>query len=278
MKAILVATDLSERSDRAVKRAIRIARDHGAQCHVLHVVDDAIPGDMADKQRADAEARLGRFLAHEDAGDFAKPSVVVGDPLNEIPAEARTVGADLVVLGLHRRRPILDALRETTMERLVRLLDAPVLIVRDPADHAYGTILAPVSFSTACATALKAARGLSPEAKIAAFHAIHLPFSGLTGEQPGGPMDRALTEEAEIMRAKWCDTQGLPEDLCQVTPVSGSFYEMVSSQVEAMKPDLIAIGAHTRSGIALHSLGGFTASLMRNPPTDLLVARPIAGT
>ena len=39
-------------------------------------------------------------------------------------------------------------------------------------------------------------------------------------------------------------------------------------------PDLIALGAHTRSGLSPYTLGSFAANLVRHPPTDLLLAHP----
>lgn len=274
MKKILVATDLSERSDRAVRRAMRIAKDHQGTCLVLHVVDDAMPPSLAEKVHREAQVELERFVEAEKGETEATVEVLTGDPVDAIPGRARSWGADLIVLGLHRPRAMLDYLRETTMERLVRLLDTPVLLVHEHADHDYRRVLAPVSFSPACAAALKTARVLAPEADISAFHAIYLPFSGLTGEQPGGAMDRELSAEAETARIKWREQENLPDDLCEVTTVTGSFYDMLASQLEAHKPDLIALGAHTRGGLAPYTLGAFAAKLVRNPPTDLLLAQP----
>lgn len=274
MKTVLVASDLSERSDRAVRRAICIAREHGGSCVVLHVVDDDLPSRLAPRIHAEAETELVRFVEAEKGEVDVAARVVSGDPLTVIPDIAREIDADLVVLGLHRKRRILDHLRETTMERLVGLMTRPVLLVREHADHPYTKILAPVSYSPACATALLAARALAPDADIASIHAIHLPFTGLTGEQPGGPMDRELTAESEAKRTAWCDAHGLDAELCAVTTVTSSFYDMIDTQIRAHCPDLIVMGAHTRSGFSPHTLGGFAANLVRQPPTDLLLAHP----
>ncbi len=274
MKDFMVATDLSERSDRALRRAIALARAHGGRCHLVHIVDEGLPDETARSYRAAAMAQLERIVQAEAGDTELRARVVSGDPLVEIPRMARELEADLVVLGLHRPRAFLDRLRETTMERLVQLMRRPVLLVHDRADHPYRKILVPVSFSPACATALTAARALAPQAEIAAFHAVHLPFSGLTGEGPGGPMDRELTHEAEAARAVWCEGQGLAAELCAVTPVSGSLGETVDAQIARENPDLIALGVHTRSGMAPYALGSFAARLVRNPPTDLLLAHP----
>lgn len=274
MKVFLAATDLSERSDRAVRRAMRLARLHKGRAHVLHVVDEALPGELAKLWRREAEAHLARTVAAWGGDDGVTTRVEIGDPLAIIAREARRLEADLVVFGLHRPRPFLDALRETTVERMVRLIDRPALLVRETADHDYARVLAPVSFSAACATALSAARALAPEAEIAAVHAVYLPFAGLTLEDPGGAMDRELTAEAETERTNWCARQGLSQELCAVTPMTGSLGDVIEARIRAFKPDLIALGAHTRGRFAPHTLGSFAAGLVRSPPTDLLLAHP----
>lgn len=274
MKVFLAATDLSERSDRAVRRAMRLARQHHGRAHVLHVVDEALPGEMAELWRREAAAHLARAVASWGGDDSVLTQVEVGDPLTIIAGEARRLGADAVVFGVHRPRPFLDALRGTTVERMVRLIDRPALLVRETADHDYARVLAPVSFSAACAMALSTARRLAPEAEIAAVHAVYLPFAGLTHEHPGGQMDRELTAEAEAERSDWCARQGLPEDLCAVTPMTGSLGDVIEARIRSFKPDLIALGAHTRGRFAAHTLGSFAAGLVRNPPADLLLAHP----
>lgn len=274
MKTILVATELSERSDRAVRRALRLATASGAECHALFVADDSLPEDIAEPFRAQAEARLRRFLDAAPGGGTAHATALLGDPVATITDHASAIGADLVVLGLHRPRPFLDALRETTMERLVRLLPQPVLLVRDPADHDYRSVLAPVSLSPACASALRAARAVAPDARLRAFHAIYIPFGGLTGESPGGAMAAAMHREAEAARAEWSAAGALTEDMAEVELITGGLREVFDRQLQATGADLVVLGAHTRSLYLAHGLGSFTAEMIRNPPTDLLVARP----
>ncbi|MDH3262397.1 MAG: universal stress protein [Paracoccaceae bacterium] len=276
MKKILVATDLSERSDRAVRRALRLAALSGAECHVLFVVDDSLPQDIAQTLLKDAGLRLRRFLdAAPGGGAAAQDTAVLGDPITTVCDKAAELGADLVVLGLHRPRPFLDALRETTMERLVRLLRLPVLLVRDPADHDYQSVLAAVSFSPACAAALRAARWVAPSARISAFHANLIPFAGFTGEGPGSATARQMAREAEAACEEWAGSEALPADLAEVEIVTGSLGQVFERQLRTTGADLVALGAHTRSVYLASSLGSFAAELIRNPPTDLLIARRV---
>ena len=55
--------------------------------------------------------------------------------------------------------------------------------------------------------------------------------------------------------------------------IAGSVHQVLDRMMANFKPDLLAIGAHTRSGIGMHRIGAFAAELIREPPVDLLVAR-----
>ena len=58
VKTILVATDSSSRSDRAVRRATLLAKELGASLSLVHVVDDDQPGRIVDAEREAAAAVL----------------------------------------------------------------------------------------------------------------------------------------------------------------------------------------------------------------------------
>ncbi|MDO9486921.1 MAG: universal stress protein [Sphingomonadaceae bacterium] len=106
MQVLAVATDFSVRSDRALLRAKLIARRTGARLAILHVVDeDQPPRHVA----ANKEAALSLLTAATETlqtvdGIAADRHVVVADVPNGILAAADEVGADLNVVGRHRRR------------------------------------------------------------------------------------------------------------------------------------------------------------------------------
>ncbi|EKF41950.1 UspA domain-containing protein [Nitratireductor indicus C115] len=62
LKCILVATDFSERSDRAVRRAVLLARQTGAALSLVHVVDDDQP-----RQIVESEFGMASQLLEEQA-------------------------------------------------------------------------------------------------------------------------------------------------------------------------------------------------------------------
>ena len=138
---VLCATDLLNRSDRAVSRADAIARELGAQLLLLHVVDTT--GSALDTRRRDARARSilnaqARKLAR--SGNGAHVSVRAGRPQQIIADVAIKWDADLIVLGPYRRR-FGDSFRGTTAERVIRIADRPVLVVNRDSSDPYAQVL-----------------------------------------------------------------------------------------------------------------------------------------
>ncbi|MEO0913148.1 MAG: universal stress protein, partial [Pseudomonadota bacterium] len=175
IETILAATDLSERSDVALRRAVERAEALGAALHIACVVDDVMPHDMCETLCTEARARLEAFVASLGGAEPPVLHIRIGDPLAVIHAIADKIRADLLVFGVHRSRPFLDLVSATTMERLVRGGPRPVLVVRDAADAPYGQVLAGLDVSPASAAAIRLAATVAPGAEINGFHAVHIP-------------------------------------------------------------------------------------------------------
>jgi len=55
--------------------------------------------------------------------------VLSGEAFVEIIRRSRSLGAELIVIGRHGRRPVRDMFIGTTAERVIRKGDVPVLVV-----------------------------------------------------------------------------------------------------------------------------------------------------
>lgn len=275
MQTILVATDLSERSDRALERALALAAEHGATCHVISVVDDALPVKLSNQLAEGISERLHDLVS--DRAETAEITVLRGETVEMLTRFALLHEADLMVLGLHRPRRFLDTVRETTMERLVASSPVPVLLVVNPADAPYRHALVPVSFSESCAGAIKAVARMAPGAEISPFHALHVPLAGINGDVEHGELAIAAHQDAEVIRARWAAAHALPKRMHKTEIVTGGVIGVMEEKLAEHSADLLAIGAHTRSGLTLHRLGGIAADLVREPPVDLLVSPPPKG-
>ena len=273
---LLATTDLSARSDLALRRAMRLARERGARLIVAHVVDDAPPPAIAEAHRDAARATLERFLESLSDGVETELIVAFGDPTADIVALVETRRPDLLVMGTHRTRPFLDALRETTAQRIVRLTECPVLMVRDRDDHDYAHVIAATDFSPGSSAAIRLAADLSPGARITPVHAFHVPYSGLVATTPEGAneVEKSFRIEAVEQEARWRDREVLPEGLGPTTIQPGSVLQVLEAEVRRTGATLVTAGAHGRVGGIRAILGSVATDLLRMPPCDVLIARP----
>ena len=259
MNSIIVASDLSERSREAVRRGVHLAAEMKARLTVLHVVDAAMPDRVSQQVQKEAAILLTEEVAADVDGRTVdhEISVVVGDTIQEINHMAETSGADLLIVGLHRRRVFLDHIKETTMEHLIRSSSLPVLLVANRADRPYARVLGGVDLSAVCASGLQKIQMIAPDAELTLFHAHEVSFR----------------KEAERDYATWKAVHNLSDALPQPLFIEASARDAVQEIFAKDHYDLLAIGAYTRSNAGRYILGGFSASLIRKPPCDLLLAK-----
>lgn len=275
---ILVATDLSARSDRAVARACRIAREQGARLHLLHVVDDALPADMAEAQMVAAERTLERVAASlpEAAGLEIARQVVAGDPWSVIVDTAETLPADLLVLGTARPDRMAGLFRGTTLDRVARSARCPVLRVAAPVTGAYRAPVVGVDFSDCARLAARLASRLVPKAPLTLVHVYHVPFAALTGLSGGrgAPKWEKDRVEADISRRlnDLAKTAVMPGQASATILVEGSPEIVLPRQMEALGADLLCLGTHARSWLSEALLGSTAQAMLSDCPCDLLLA------
>lgn len=139
---ILLPTDGSDASDRAVEQAIGLARETGAALHVLFVVedipyapemmDDEVEGQLRD---VGEEAIDGIRARADEAGVEVVPALREGAPHTTILEYADESDADVIAMGTHGRSGLDRYLLGSVTERVVRTADVPVLTVRMDADE-----------------------------------------------------------------------------------------------------------------------------------------------
>jgi nucleotide-binding universal stress UspA family protein len=187
---VLLATDLSSRSDRALDRAGQLASEWNARLHVVHALvqntnsvaaglaPDACwtePGDP----REQAERRLRNDLG--PLMEKLQPSIHIeqGTPGQAILDIAGKQDCGLIVTGVARDETLGRMLLGDTVDFLARKASVPVLVVRKRPSGPYSRVVAATDFSSASAEAVKAARTLFPQSSLTLLHAYHIPFSGI---------------------------------------------------------------------------------------------------
>jgi len=185
ISCIVAATDFSEFSGRAVQRAARIAKQHDAEMHLLHVVRplDLYPSltltpdefGHSDQELQQAEQTRVEDVAASLSTQFGirvRPVTRLGRAHTEIAAYAQEVAADLVVAGSRGESTLMDLFLGSTVSRLLRVATCPVLIVKKPADEPYRKVLAAVDFSPVSAAVLSHAFGLADGARVETLHVL----------------------------------------------------------------------------------------------------------
>jgi nucleotide-binding universal stress UspA family protein len=146
---ILVATDFSEDSQRALTYAEELARKFSSEIVLLHVDQPLAPvmvspelgpaldmgamSRIAEEQRVLAQRELDKTVTRiRDGGLKARSMLKVGSPFLEIITTAQSEGADLIVLGTHGRSGLAHVLLGSVAERVVQKSPCPVLTIRHP--------------------------------------------------------------------------------------------------------------------------------------------------
>ena len=280
MERILMATDLSARSDRSLERAVSLACDHGAELTVLHVVDEGLPASLADAQARAARASIQEHLDGLAADESPRISteVLFGRDYADILEVSEKTNAEVVVLGVHRADSLRDMFRGTTAERVIRAGTAPVLLVKDRVRDSYRRIMVAVDFSVCSRRALEFAIKFAPSARFHLVHAYDVPFKGFLhgrdSQREVSKQHQAQLEElveAE-MAAFLSSVEGMAPKLERVME-QGVIRDVIHRQVDRLKPDLLVLGTHGRSGVARAFLGSVAEDLLREPPCDVLAVR-----
>jgi len=250
---ILVATDLSDAADEAIRQAHAQARLFGARLRVLHVIPSwpgtpMSPGEsqreLVDRERLSAElfdaitTRVESLVGPIPAGEL---DIVLDDGLasDVIAKHAEATDTDLVVVGGTGKRGAVRRLLGGVAESVVRTCSRSVLVARPRP----GTqrILCAVDFSPASWVTARAAV------------ALHV----------------ACGDELEVVHARWS-----AEPAAELTRlVEGAPDIVIPALAADERADLVVIGTTGHGGLGELLLGSVAQAVARNAPCSVLVVR-----
>jgi nucleotide-binding universal stress UspA family protein len=136
IRKILHPTDFSDEAALAFRVACDLAKQHGAEVVVLHVLPPPVAwGEVVARRGPDGyEQQLWiEYLTPIHAVD---PAVRVqhrmeeGPPAQRIVFVAEELGADVIVMGTHGRKGLSRLLMGSVAEHVLRTAPCPVLTVR----------------------------------------------------------------------------------------------------------------------------------------------------
>lgn len=282
MIKILVATDLSERSAHAVQRAVQlIRRQGGGEWCLLHVIDDDVPGELVQRQVQQAEtllqAQAERLL--EQSGSRPRVVVAVGEVAEVVVESAQGMGADLLVVGAHRKSVLRDFFVGTTLERVVRSSHLPVLRVNGPVTHDYRHALLAADLSRTSMQAWHRARelGLIEEGQVEIASAVEPLAAGAMMD--AGISAEVLENQRDLMRQQLLERlgkAGVNVADAHLHVQIGSPEGVIGDALRNSGADLLVLGTHAREGASRFFLGSVASRLLASLDGDALIVPPAA--
>jgi nucleotide-binding universal stress UspA family protein len=256
-----------------------LARQHSAELVLTHVVDDDLPPRLIDVECQVATALLNDLVQtlRENDGINCESRTALGDPFQGIVKVATDTGADILVLGPHRRQVLRDVFFGTTAERTIRTSGLPVLMANSVPVGSYRKLLIATDFSDSSLTAAQTTRhlGLFSEAEIIAIHVLDNVEGGpiiraaMTAKEAEDKatmeLDRALEQLSEFARKV-----GVVAECRAIRPIEQTTAMAINSYAKTTKTDLIVVGTHGRSGMEKWLLGSIAESVLRTAEIDVL--------
>ena len=286
---ILTPTDLSAPSRHAAERAALIARDTRARLALLHVLDLAPLEQLrqwASLDPANVEAQVVdqmreklRGLAtsiHDHIGILPAVTVSTGELLTDILGFAKSLPGDLVVFGARGSSFMRHILLGSTAERLLRLAEQPMLVVKQPPHEPYRNILVAVDFSPASQRSIEIARMLAPAARISLLHSFEVPFEGYlrhagVSDTIIGHYRSAATQDAYRQLDQLCRSTGLDGKLTAMHVQQGDVSQRILEAEQELDCDLIVVGKHGKDALQELLLGSTTKHILAESQGDVLV-------
>lgn len=225
VKSVLIASDFSPASERALRHALAIARNFDAELHLVHVVTPspgfAMDGPDGTEQAIDRSVRIAsgierRLICSGAMGGLRYRSIVrVGNVWSELLQVIRRESIDLVVIGTRARNGIRRVALGSVAEQIFRQASCPVLTIgpSGPPDARLGSgivqrpLLFVTDFSDASLAALPFAVSIAKRRGAQLVLAHILSPETLIEGNPLGPEEatgrmRAAAEGAALERLR----------------------------------------------------------------------------
>jgi len=272
LKSVLIATDFSEASEKALRHAVAIARHYGAKLYLVHVVNSlafTLVGPEAVNTVTEIvwkDARqLEDQLVQSGALTGLRHEIIIcqGNVWEELERVVRQEQVELVVIGTHARRGFGKLLLGSVAEHIFRHSECLVLTVGpgslqdSPVDgtRAVRPFLFATDFGRSSLRALPYAISSANHfgTKLALLHVLpSIPIpEGVNRATAGDVMQarenarRASQQRLEELASQSAKLASKPEFLVGF----GSPSETILQTADALKADAIILGLHRSTHI-----------------------------
>ncbi len=290
LRTLLAATDFSAPSRHAAMRAALLAQASGARLELLHVLQGSALDQLRQTLGQQAETVLAR-LETDAKEKLLRLAAIVGEPhglspgvhltsgpvLQAIAGKADLLDADLLVLGA-RGTGFMHHLLGSTAERMLRLTQRPMLVVKQTPHERYRRVLLSLDFSPYSPCVVALARATAPDAQFVLFNAYDVPMEGnlrLAGvdEDTIRQYRSAARLKAEKSLEETARHAGLASGSYQLLALHGDPAVNILEQEEELGVDLVVVGKHGGGMTQELLLGSVTKHVLTASRSDMLIAR-----
>jgi universal stress protein E len=226
MKRLLCATDLLPKSESAVDRAGILAHESDADLSLLHVVSPTTSHRILEQSLQIAIARM-----------------------------KSRVRADVLIVGPHEKRGLVDALEGTIAQKVLSARKCALLMVQRPADSGYNNALLALDLSAESGAVVRAAESVlrNSMARATVVHA-------------GDSQDLSAAAIQDLLREESIDTGRYDIAVAAGRPVS-----ILQRAIESRQPDLLVLGTRGNGPLRRTLLGSVANRLLATASCDVLV-------
>jgi nucleotide-binding universal stress UspA family protein len=268
LRRVLAAIDMDGSSQAAWTSARDLAAAAGSELHVLHVAQN-------EEQPASIEGELERIGIARGAAEI---HVLPGDPARAIGLTADKIGADVIVLGPHRRQAggtrSAGGLGSTALA-VVTNSDAPCLVATSPLRLPLGEVVVAVDLSDTARGALLVALSWASALRrrdggATSLTALHV----MDAESPADveTRERAIEEALAPTREAAGDWSGVTINTQIVR--AGNAVDGIAAHVETHSPQLVALGTRGLGLDSVGRIGSVASEVMRRVGAPILLVPP----
>ena len=290
---ILCPVDLSDVSRDAIAHAVLLASWYKAKVTALHVRNPLVvpetdfrvfgfgpPLVLTDDEVNDARAQV--LACFGAAGADVDVLIDSGRPAQQILERAKSLPADVVVIGTHGASGFEHLILGSVTEKVLRRATCPVLTVpplaRTTATLPFRRILCPLDFSESSLAALDFALSIAQQsdAELTLLHVIE----GLAEEEsiagrpfaaPEYKRDRELDAAATLQEVIPDSISNSRRPTTRLT--QGKAYREILGIAAEERSDLIVMGVQGRNPLDLMLFGSTTNQVVRRATCPVLTLR-----
>jgi nucleotide-binding universal stress UspA family protein len=268
---IVLATDLTPRSDRAMDRAALLMKEWNCRLVVVHVLERS-PMTLLSEQELTARTRSELCEQLRDAGERVAIRIERGLPADQIRRVVQAEGGTLLVTGVARNEWFGNVDVGDTVQGVLRGIEIPLLAISARPRVPYTRITVAVDFTEVSRNALRMASALFPDRALTVFHAYHAPA--------GYAADNLQKYRETFHQPAYSDTR----DLVKNTPLSdatrsrleiqvqfGSPAQELAEWTESKQVELVVVGTSGRGRLGELLLGSVAKRVLAAVSCDVLL-------